>query len=110
MRIRFAVANRGYLPAYVTQRVLERKTVRGTVFSIQLPPGASLVSGKERVEGEHLEGHAPKASLQAVLPNRKLTGDRAVADWVVRGARGTTVALTGVADRAGPVHTDITLD
>jgi len=109
-RIRFAVANSGYLPAYVTKRALERKTARATVFSIHLPEGVTLVSGKERVEADQLEGHAPKSSLQAFLPNREITGDRAVAEWVVRGARGTPIALTAVAGRAGAVHTEVTLD
>ena len=109
-RIRFAVANSGYLPAYVTKRALERKTARATVFSIHLPEGVALVSGKERVEADQLEGHAPKSSLQAFLPNREITGDRAVAEWVVRGARGTPIALTAVAGRAGAVHTEVTLD
>ena len=109
-RIRFAVANSGYLPAYVTKRALERKTARATVFSIHLPEGVTLVSGKERVEADQLEGHAPKSSLQAFLPSREITGDRAVAEWVVRGARGTPIALTAVAGRAGAVHTEVTLD
>jgi murein tripeptide amidase MpaA len=109
-RVRFAVANAGYLPSYVTQRARERKTVRGTVFSIHLPPGVSLVTGKEREEGAHLEGHAPKQSLQAFLPSRDVTGDRAVAEWVVRGPRGSAIALAATADRAGTVRTEVTLD
>ncbi|HLL19568.1 MAG TPA: M14 family metallopeptidase [Rubrivivax sp.] len=109
-RVRFAVANSGYLPAYVTKRAQERKTVRGTIFQIHLPPGVSMCSGKERVEGPHLEGHAPKSSLQAFLPSREVTADRAVVEWVVRGARGTAVALTATADRAGTVRTEVTLD
>jgi murein tripeptide amidase MpaA len=109
-RIRFAVANSGYLPSNVTKRALERKTARGTVFRIHLPPGATLVGGKERVEGPHLEGHAAKNSLQAFLPNREVTGDRAVVEWVVRGAAGTAIALSASADRAGSVRTSVTLD
>jgi murein tripeptide amidase MpaA len=109
-RIRFAVANAGYLPSYVTQRAKERKTVRGTVFNIHLPAGCSLVTGKEREVGNHLEGHAAKNSLQAFLPNRDITGDRAVAEWVVRGPRGTAIALSATADRAGTVRTEVTLD
>ncbi|MFX8262514.1 hypothetical protein ABTL46_21915, partial [Acinetobacter baumannii] len=38
-RVRLAVANAGYLPAYVTQRALERKTVRGVIFELHLPAG-----------------------------------------------------------------------
>lgn len=109
-RVRFAVANAGYLPSYVSKRALERKTARGTVFSIHLPPGVTLASGKEREIGAHLEGHAPKSSQQAFLPTRELTADRAVVEWVVNGARGTRIALTATADRAGTVHTEVTLD
>ncbi len=109
-RVRFAVANTGWLPAYVSKRALERKTARGTVFQIHLPPGVSLASGRERVEGAHLEGHAPKGSLVAFLPSREITADRAVVEWVVRGPRGALIALTASADRAGTVRTEVTLD
>jgi murein tripeptide amidase MpaA len=112
-RIRFAVGNAGWLPAYVTKRALERKTVRGLIFEIHLPeanPAVSLVSGKPRVEGAQLEGHAPKASLQAFLPNREVSGDRTVVEWVVRAPKGTHLALTARADRAGVVRTEVSLD
>ena len=109
-RVRFAVANAGYLPSYVSKRAVERKVVRGTVFSIHLPPGASLISGKEREIGSHLEGHAPKASQQAFLPDRQLTGDRAVVEWIVKAPVGTRLALVATADRAGTVRTEVTLD
>jgi murein tripeptide amidase MpaA len=109
-RVRMAVANSGYLPSYVTQRARERKVARGTVFEIHLTPQTSLVSGHERVIGEHLEGHAPKMSLQGFLPNRDITGDRAVVEWVVRGPRGTVLGLSARADRAGTVRTEVTLD
>ncbi len=112
-RIRFAVGNAGWLPAYVTKRALERKVVRGVIFEIHLPemnPEISLVSGKPRVEGVQLEGHAPKASLQAFLPNREVSGDRTVVEWVVRAPKGTHLALTASADRAGVVRTEVSLD
>ena len=109
-RVRFAVANAGYLPSHVSQRAIERKTVRGTVFNIHLPEGASLVSGKSREEKGHLAGHAPKATLLAFLPTRELTGDRAVAEWIVKAPVGTRLGLSASADRAGAVHTEVTLD
>jgi hypothetical protein len=89
-RVRMAVANSGWLPAYVSQRALERKVVRGVMFEIHLPPAirpSALVSGKERMEGPQLEGHAPKQSQIAFLPSREVTADRAVAEWVVRAPR-----------------------
>jgi hypothetical protein len=111
-RIRFAVANSGWLPAYVTQLALERKAVRGVMFEIHLPAHAdvSLLHGKPRFEGPQLEGHAPKTSQQAFLPSREVTADRAVAEWVVKAPKGTRVMLTAKADRAGAVRSEVTLD
>lgn len=112
-RVRLAVANSGYLPAYVTRRALERKVVRGVMFEIHLPAGnpeLSLISGKERMEGPQLEGHAPKQSQQAFLPSREITADRAVGEWVVRAPQGTRLALSASAERAGTVRTEVVLD
>ncbi|HET9820990.1 MAG TPA: M14 family metallopeptidase [Burkholderiaceae bacterium] len=112
-RIRYSVANSGWLPAYVTRLALQRKAVRGVMFEIHLPegdPAVSLVNGKHRVEGPQLEGHAPKASQLAFLPTREITADRAVAEWVVRAPRGTRLALSARADRAGAVRSEVTLD
>ena len=109
-RIRFAVANAGYLPSYISKRAIERKVVRGVVFELHLPDDATLVTGERRHTGPQLEGHAPRSSLQAFLPTRDITADRAVAEWVVKAPRGTHIALSAVADRAGKVHTEVTLD
>ncbi len=112
-RVRLAVANSGWLPAYVTKRALQRKTVRGVMFEIHLPASdasVSLVSGKHRMEGPQLEGHAPKSSLNAFLPSREVTADRAVGDWVVRAPRGTRLGLSARADRAGAVRAEVILD
>ncbi len=112
-RIRFAVGNAGWLPAYVTKLALQHKVVRGVVFEVHLPPGdsaVSLVTGQPRVEGPQLEGHAAKASMQGFLPNREVTADRAVAEWVVRAPQGTRLALTAHAPRAGVVRTSVVLD
>ncbi len=112
-RVRLAVANSGWLPAYVTQRALQRKVVRGVVFEIHLPqddPAIGLVAGAQRIEGPQLEGHAPKSSQIAFLPTREVTADRALAEWIVRAPAGTRVALTARAERAGTVRTQVTLD
>jgi murein tripeptide amidase MpaA len=109
-RIRLAVANAGYLPSHVTRRALERKVVRGVVFELHPPDGVTLVGGQLRMVGPSLDGHAPRNSLQAFLPTREVTGDRAVGEWVVQAARGTRIALSASADRAGRVRTEVTLD
>ncbi|MCE2659551.1 MAG: M14 family metallopeptidase [Rubrivivax sp.] len=109
-RVRMAVANAGYLPSYVSKRALERKTARGTVFEMVLPPGASLISGRERMVQRHLEGHGPRNSLQAFVPTRDITGDRDVAEWVVKAPRGAVLAVRATADRAGSVASSVVLD
>jgi murein tripeptide amidase MpaA len=108
-RVRMAVANAGYLPSYVSRRALERKTARPCVFELQLPAGAQLISGLPRIEGPQLEGHAPKNSLQAFLPERDVTPDRAMAEWIVQAPAGTTLGLSAHAGRAGRVSTLLTL-
>ena len=84
------------------------------MFEIHLPEGdrsVSLVSGKPRMEGPQLEGHAPKNSLNAFLPSREITADRAVGEWVVRAPQGHAPgAVSARADRAGVVRAEVILD
>jgi hypothetical protein len=108
-RVTLDVANAGYLGAYVSQRALARKQVRGVIFEISLPEGATLVGGKLRMEGPQLDGHAPRTSLQGFLPTREATADRARGYWVVRAPAGATLELTARADRAGRVRTQVVL-
>ena len=111
-RVRMAVGNSGWLPANVTKQALARKQTRGVMFEIFLPvdPEVGLVSGKPRMEGPQLEGHAPKQTQLAFLPERDITGDRAYGEWVVRAPQGTRLSLVAWADRAGTVRTEVTLD
>ncbi len=110
-RVRVAVANSGWLPAYVTKRALQRKTVRGVVFEIALAEDdrVTLVTGRQRIEGPQLEGHAPKTSLLAFQPERHVTADRAIAEWTVRAPAGTTLSIDAWADRAGRVRAEVVL-
>jgi murein tripeptide amidase MpaA len=108
-RVRFAVANGGWLPAYVTKRALERKVVRGVRFEIILPDGATLVGGAPRIEGPQLEGHGARTSTLAFLQPKDVTADRALAEWVVRAPAGTALELGARAERAGTVTTRLVL-
>ncbi len=108
-RVRLAVHNTGYLPSYVTKRALERKIVRGVIYEIQLAPGAQLVAGRARVEGDQLEGRASKPTLQAFLPNQDVTGDRGQCEWTVRAPAGTPVTLVARHERAGKVQVALVL-
>ena len=108
-RIKMAVSNAGYLPSYVTKRAIDRKTARPCIFELTLPKGAELLMGKLRVEGPQLEGHAPPNSMQAFLPNKTLTGDRAMSEWIIRAPAGSVVSLSAHAGRAGRVRTTLEL-
>jgi murein tripeptide amidase MpaA len=108
-KVRLAVHNTGYLPSYVTKRALERKTVRGVVYEIALPAGATLVAGKPRFEGGQLEGRANKVTLQAFLPSPELTGDRGQCEWTVRAAAGSRLSVAARHERAGRVAAEVTL-
>jgi hypothetical protein len=109
-RVRLVVHNTGYLPSYGTKRALERKVVRGVVYEIGLPEGATLVAGKRRVEGAQLEGRASKMTLQAFLPDLNVTADRGQCEWTVRAPRGTSLTLSARHERAGRAATALTLD
>ncbi|WP_396268942.1 M14 family metallopeptidase [Ideonella sp.] len=108
-RVRLAVANAGYLPSNVTKRAAERKTSRPCVFELDLPEAATLEMGARRIEGPHLDGHAAKQSLQAFLPSKELTADRAQAEWIVKAPAGTVLQLSAHAGRAGRVRASVRL-
>jgi hypothetical protein len=113
-QLRIAVANSGYLGSAVSKRAVARKTVRGLVFELDLPAGAVLLQGLPRmtqgyVGGPHLAGHAPSNSLQAFLPGREVTADRAVCTWLIRAPAGSSLGWNVRADRAGAVRGQLTL-
>ncbi len=111
-RIRMIVGNSGYLPAYVSKRALQRKVVRGVMFEIDWQEGlkgVELLQGRKRSEGPQLEGHGAKHSLQAFLPTREVTADRALCEWLVRAPAGTSLTLRARADRAGAVSVTVVL-
>jgi murein tripeptide amidase MpaA len=108
-RIHLVVHNTGWLPTYVTEKALEKKLARGCICEIELPPGATLETGKLREELGQLEGRAYKPSA----PFRKQadpTKDRAKVEWVVRATQGGVVRLMVKCDRAGVVRKEVTLE
>ena len=108
--VRLVVQNVGYLPSYVAKKALERKVVRPVIAEIELPPGASLVSGKSRVELSQLEGRAYKGAGNSGY-SADTTDDRAKCEWVVHapavGAEGATVKVVARHDRAGVVRAEV---
>ncbi len=111
-RVRFAVQNTGYLPSYVTKTALTKGRVRGVSAEIELPEGASLKSGKQRVDLGQLEGRAGTGTSATPwgMRGKANTADRAVTEWVVHAPNGGTVTLTAQHDRAGKISTEVDLE
>ncbi|MBD2347234.1 M14 family metallopeptidase [Anabaena subtropica] len=107
-RVRLVVHNTGWLPSYITQKAVEKKLVRGCIFEIELPTGATLEIGKPQEEVGQLEGRAYKPSAPARRQSDS-TSDRAKVEWVVRAPSGTIVQLLARHQRAGVVRTELTL-
>jgi murein tripeptide amidase MpaA len=111
-RVRLVVQNTGWLPSYVTKRAAGNKLTRGVVCEIELPDGASLVTGKPREEVGQLEGRAYKP----VSPSSwagwggDTTDDRVKVEWVVRAPAHSLVKVSARHERAGAVRVELRLD
>ncbi|NDP42576.1 MAG: carboxypeptidase [Aromatoleum sp.] len=108
-RVRLVVQNTGWLPSYVSKRMLERKVVRGVIAEITLPAGGELLHGKRREDAGQLEGKAYKHTGVSFWPDYHVTDDRAKIEWVVRGKKGNRVDLVARHERAGVVRASVTL-
>ncbi len=103
-KIEFGVENTGYLPTYVSKTTLEKKYTRGVIAEIELPEGATLVEGKQRIEGPQLEGRNNVHTLVSFFPGANATQDRCRFTWIVRcDSSVTSIQLTASQDRAGRV-------
>ncbi|MBK8739823.1 MAG: carboxypeptidase [Betaproteobacteria bacterium] len=108
-RVRMVVQNTGWLPSYVSKEGLKRQVVRPVRAEIELPEGCALIAGKVRNELGQLEGRAYKHSGLSFWPDPEPTGDRALAEWVVRGKAGDRLGMTAAHERAGTVRAEIIL-
>ena len=97
-RVRLAVANSGWLPAYVTKRALQRKTVRGVMFEIHLPesdPSVALVerqaahgrAAARRPRAEELAQRLPAEPRSHRRPRRRRVGRARAAGNAARAQR-----------------------
>jgi murein tripeptide amidase MpaA len=101
-RIELVVENAGYLPTHVTSVAADKKLARPVEVGIELPQGASLVSGEREVELGHLAGRSALAGNRWKSPVffEGLPSDYASRTvWVVRGEGPVRVEVRG--GRAG---------
>jgi hypothetical protein len=91
-KVTAAGANTGFLPTHTSHGVRTRMWLP-VHLRIELPPGASLVSGSNQVAGERLTSGA------GVLKG----------EWLVRAQSGAKLSLTITSQNAGSATKEITL-
>jgi DNA transposition AAA+ family ATPase len=106
--LNLVVENTGFLSTATTKQALKRASSRGVRVEIELPEGASLVSGKQRTELGHLQGRSNKLEV-TYLWEASPTDNRARAEWVLHAQPGSVVKLNILSDRAGSIHREINL-
>lgn len=110
-RVRVVVENAGWLATAVTRRAVDNGYVQPMVARIELPDGATLVTGDARIDLGQVSGRALKQNaVRSFSAGSDGTGDRTVAEWIVRAPAGTVCPVEVAHDRAGVVRTTVTLD
>ncbi|MCX6029180.1 MAG: M14 family metallopeptidase [Chloroflexi bacterium] len=102
------VENRGFLPTNGSQQALKMKAARPVRLELELPAGASLVSGKPKQEIGHLEGRSNK--LEVGYYEASPTDNRGKAEWLIHAPAGGALALRAIAERGGTIHRHIEFD
>ncbi len=109
-RVRVVVENAGWMRSSVTQRGMDSGYVQPLVAKIDLPEGAALATGTDRLDLGQLGGRALKQNaVRSFSSGSDGTDDRAVAEWIVRAAEGTVLPVEIAHDRAGTIRTSVTL-
>ena len=106
--VRLVLENTGWLPTYVTQKAVERQSVRPLEVELTLPEGARVVAGELRTEAGQLEG---RVHMRSALwwGTDQGTSDRAKLEWVVEAPSGGTLGVEARHPRAGVVRRDVEL-
>ncbi|MDQ1402200.1 MAG: hypothetical protein QOG03_516 [Actinomycetota bacterium] len=101
-RLTAVVHNDGWLPTNVTQKALDKKTVRPIEAELTLPDGVELVGGERRVELGQLQGRALKNAMMG--GGADPTADRAKVEWVVKATGVHEIPVEIRHQRAGVVR------
>lgn len=106
--VELGLENSGFLPTYTSQQALKRGVVRPIAVELTLPPEATIVSGKRRLELGQLEGRSNKDSISSVMGSSP-TDNRARASWVISANQGCEIRISIQSERAGTIRKTITL-
>ena len=108
-KITAVVANEGFLPTYTSKRAQDRKIVRPIEVRLDLPEGASIVSGEAEQEIGQLEGRSNKI-YSGWFSSNNLTDNQKRLEWVVRAPEGSSAKVEVRSERAGIVRTVLKLE
>ena len=104
--IRAVVENAGFLSTSGSNRARQVKAARPVRLEIELPEGATLMSGKPVEELGHLEGRSNKLGLTF---GSSSTDNRGKVEWVVHAPAGGALSLRAVAARGGTIRRSVEL-
>ncbi|HEU5278974.1 MAG TPA: M14 family metallopeptidase [Gaiellaceae bacterium] len=107
--VRLVLQNSGWLPTNVTQKALERKTVRDIEVEVDLPEGARIVGGERKSDAGQLKGRVENRST-TWWANDESTSNLAKVEWVVEAPTGAEIGVEARHQRAGTVRRRITLN
>jgi len=100
-RVEVGIANTGWLPTAVTARAAKKNLVLPLTAELELPNGADIVGGPNRVRLGQLAG---RSSFQLNGGSRNDgTPDRVLATWIVRATSVDGITAMAVHERAGTV-------
>ncbi|MFL6020630.1 MAG: M14 family metallopeptidase [Gaiellaceae bacterium] len=106
--VRYVVQNTGWLPTNVTEKALQRKTVRDLEVEVELPEGARVIAGEVKTELGQLNGRVDKRSTTWWM-NDESTKELAKLEWVIEAPAGTEIRLEARHQRAGTLRRTVTL-
>lgn len=105
--IRMVLHNTGWLPTNVTKQGLAMNMVRDLEVDIQLPEGATLITGQLKSKLGQLSGRDDVGSFSIWSANA--TTDRTKVEWVIQAPAGTEISLKATHQRAGVVRATLVL-
>jgi hypothetical protein len=109
-KVEAQIVNTGWLPTNVTEVAKRIKRASPVVAEIQLPEGAELVIGHEKITLGHLEGHSAKLLLPRVVGEEIVDKSRAHVEWVVKTGQKIGVNIVARCPRAGTHSVKIDLN
>lgn len=109
-KVEVALANKGYLPTYITGEAKSNKLTRDITVTLQ-GEGIELVQGKQTETIGQLGGFSTLGASMSTLGPATGNGEpcEKIISWVVKAKPGTVLTFTGGNAKVGKTSTTLTL-